>query len=246
MRFLYDESTFTRRRIQMTSQSARPWLDHAALLDPTPMMLETGVQRLEDRSVLVAVRTDLHGCKGRMLDWWFKFFETTGHIKWWHPVDHVEHRGWDDAWKKGRSYHGATIRAVEALADIPPVAATLKFHDPEHIFGAEKVARAFSDDSVSAIIAARIGFGDPIAVDESGDPLSGQMLHVARDTPFGCVLRSRFVLGLDNADGHDAPDEAMGLALMKHCYTEFTFLSRFLPSLYYGEHANGESVPLPW
>ena len=33
---------------------------------------------------------------------------------------------------------------------------------------------------------------------------------------------------------------------MRHCYTEFSFLSRFLPSLYYGEKANGEAVPLPW
>jgi len=45
------------------------------------------------------------------------------------------------------------------------------------------------------------------------------------------VLRSRFVLGL---------------GLLRHCYTEFSFLSRLLPSLYYGERANGEAVPLPW
>ena len=72
---------------------------------------------------MVAVRTDLHGCKGRMLDWWFKFFETTQHIKWWHPHDHVEHRGWDSHWRRGESYVGASIHAVESLADIPPVAA---------------------------------------------------------------------------------------------------------------------------
>jgi hypothetical protein len=40
--------------------------------------------------------------------------------------------------------------------------------------------------------------------------------------------------------------DALGLNLLRHCYTEFTFLSRFLPSLYYGEHANGEAAPLPW
>ena len=31
-----------------------------------------------------------------------------------------------------------------------------------------------------------------------------------------------------------------GPALLRHCYTEFTYLSRFLPSIYYGEHGNGE------
>ncbi|MCM2995132.1 hydrolase, partial [Stenotrophomonas maltophilia] len=77
----------------------------------------------------------------------------------------------------------------------------------------------------------RIGFGDHVRLDVQGDPCDGQMLHVARDTPFGCVLRSRFVLGL---------------GLLRHCYTEFSFLSRLLPSLYYGERANGEAVPLPW
>jgi len=39
---------------------------------------------------------------------------------------------------------------------------------------------------------------------------------------------------------------ARGLGLLRHCYTEFSFLSRLLPSLYYGERANGEAVPLPW
>ncbi|WP_409952233.1 DAPG hydrolase family protein, partial [Burkholderia aenigmatica] len=93
-----------------------------------------GVQYLENGNLLVAVRTDLHGCKGRMLDWWFTFFETTQHIKWWHPVDHVEHSGWDSNWRKGASYHGASISAIESLAEIPPVAAKLKFHDPRDIF----------------------------------------------------------------------------------------------------------------
>lgn len=230
----------------MTVEPARPWLDYTPLLDPAPMMLEMGVQRLDDDSLCVSVRTDLHGCKGRMLDWWFTFFETTQHIKWWHPVDHVEHRGWDKVWDKNRNYHGASIHAVEALADIPPVAARLKFHAPSEVFGREKTKKAFDSHNVSAIIVARIGFGDHVILDPNGDPTSGQMLHVARDTPFGCVLRSRFILGLDTTDGKNSPDESVGLALMKHCYTEFTFLSRFLPSLYYGEKANDENIPLPW
>ncbi|WP_416047082.1 DAPG hydrolase family protein [Cupriavidus basilensis] len=228
------------------SQLAAPWLDHASLLDPVPMMLETGVQRLDDGALLVAVRTDLHGCKGRMLDWWFKFFETTQHIKWWHPVDHVEHRGWDAKWKKGERYYGASIHAVESLAEIPPVAAKLKFHDPIDVFGTSRVNDAFETRSVSAIVAARIGFGDHVQLDENGDPVSGQMLHITRDTDWGCVLRSRFVLGLDRQATDSSVTDAMGLALMRHCYTEFTFLSRFLPSLYFGEHANAEPVPLPW
>ena len=224
---------------------ARPWLDYSALLDPSPMPLETGIKRLDDGSLLVAVRTDLHGCKGRMINWWFTFFETTQHIKWWHPVDHVEHRGWDANWKRGESFYGASIHAVESLAEIPPIPARLKFHHPASVFGEMAVDKAMADGSVSAIIAARIGFGEKTELDSQGDPLDGQMLHVVRDTPFGCVLRSRFILGMSN-DDHAEPADDVGLALRRHCYTEFTFLSRFLPSLYYGEKANDEKIALPW
>ena len=71
------------------------------------------------------------------------------------------------------------------------------------------------------------------------------MVHLARDTPFGCVLRSRFYLGKSSAQPErDAADE-LGLALLRHCYTEFTYLSRFLPSIYYGEHGNGEKPRCP-
>ncbi len=41
------------------------------LLHITPLRLETGIQRLPSGCLVVACRTDLHGCSGRMLDWWF-------------------------------------------------------------------------------------------------------------------------------------------------------------------------------
>lgn len=93
------------------------------LLNPKPLHLETGITRLGNGTLVVAVRTDLHGCKGRMLDWWFMFFETTQHIDWWHPQDHVSHNGWDDKWQRGKSYIGATIRAEEKLGIIWQIAA---------------------------------------------------------------------------------------------------------------------------
>lgn len=220
--------------------------DIDTLLDPSPLRLETGITRLPGGGLVVAARTDLHGCKGRMLDWWFTFFETSQHIKWWHPHDHVEHRGWDAHWQRGESYIGASIHAVESLADIPPVAAKLKFHDPRECFDPARLEAARKRQDVSAAVYARIGFGDAIALDADGDPMDGDMIHLARDTPFGCVLRSRFYLGKASAHPeHEVPD-TLGLNLLRHCYTEFTYLSRFLPSIYYGEHANGEKAPLPW
>jgi hypothetical protein len=216
------------------------------LLHATPLRLETGISRLPSGCLVVACRTDLHGCSGRMLDWWFTFFETTQHIKWWHPHDHIAHRGWDAQGKKGESYIGASIEAVESLADIPPVAARLKFHDPRELFDPAQLELAFAEQRASAAVYARIGFGEHVQLDADGDPMDGKMVHLARDTPFGCVLRSRFLLGQSCTDPATELPDALGLGLLRHCYTEFTYLSRFLPSLYYGEHGTGEAAPLPW
>ncbi|WP_413494826.1 DAPG hydrolase family protein [Morganella psychrotolerans] len=216
------------------------------LLSPEPLRMEMGLERSDDGLLTVSVRTDLHGCKGRMLAWWFTFFETTQHIRWWHPHDHVAHHGWDSVWKKGENYIGATIRAVESLGPIPPVGATLKFNDAADFFDAEKLAAARADNQFSAAICAHIGFGDDVKKDTPGYPIDGKMLHITYDTEFGCVLRSRFLLGASLKDPlTELPDE-IGFGLMKHCYNEFTYLSRFLPSIYYGEHGNDEKAPLPW
>lgn len=216
------------------------------MLSPKPLHMETGITRLKSGILMVSVRTDMHGCKGRMLDWWFKFFETSQHIRWWHPRDHVEHGGWDGVWQRDQNYLGATIKITQALGEIPPVKGVLKFKEPKSLFKPARVDEAFHNGDVSALVYARLGFGDDVKLDADGDPLDGHMVQLARDTPEGCVLRSRFYLGASSPRPEtDVPDQ-LGLNLLLHCYTEFTYLSRFLPSLYYGEHANGELPPLPW
>lgn len=216
------------------------------LLLPNPLRMEMGIERDENGLLTVAVRTDLHGCKGRMLAWWFTFFETTQHIRWWHPHDHVAHYGWDEKWKKGESFIGASIHAVESLGAIPPVAAKLKFREPTDFFDASAFEKAIKDGYISGAVCSSIGFGEHVEMDSQGYPIDGKMMHLVRDTEFGCVLRSRFLLGASLSDPRTQLSDDIGLELMRHCYNEFTYLSRFLPSLYYGEHANGENAPLPW
>ncbi|RDL48995.1 Phloretin hydrolase [Ensifer sp. M14] len=215
------------------------------LLDPVPMRLETGISRLDTGALVVAVRTELPGCKGRMLDWWFKHFDTTEHLSWWHPLDHVAHNGWDAHRIRGKRYVGATIRAVESLGDIPPVPAVIKFHEPGEVFGQVVFEQALAAGHASAAVYARIGFGETARLDDSGDPLDGQMVHVVRDTDQGAVLRSRFILGLDAGASHPVPD-AIGLGLLQHCYTEFGYLAKVLPSLYWADPANRADVPVLW
>ena len=55
---------------------------------------------------------------------------------------------------------------------------------------ATPVCAATEAGDVSAAVYARIGFGDHAQLDAHGDPLDGDMVHLARDTPFGW-LRSR-------------------------------------------------------
>jgi hypothetical protein len=41
------------------------------------------------------------------------------------------------------------------------------------------------------------------------------------------------------------PDK-FGRALLMHCYNEFTFLSKFLPSLYIAENRDSLDIATPW
>jgi hypothetical protein len=67
------------------------------------------------------------------------------------------------------------------------------------------------------------------------------------------VLRSHFYLGQDLPDTGASPDEVarvapdeFGIALLQHAYNEFTFLSRFLPSLFIAEHRDERTPSVPW
>jgi hypothetical protein len=64
------------------------------------------------------------------------------------------------------------------------------------------------------------------------------------------VLRSRFWLGaglgLSPKETAKANPEGLGLDLMRHANTEFKYLARFLPSLYYAENRGLEDLAAPW
>lgn len=221
-------------------------LDHAArLLDPAPVALETGVQRLASGQLHVAARTDMAGCSGRMLEWWFRFAPDTRQYAWWHPLDHVSSR-WVET--SALTHVGSTHIVEERLGDSPGVhALQIHFVDPAELFGAEAVAAALAAGDVSAIVAAQLGIGPEPLRDERGRPSTGRMAHIARDTPDGLVLRSRFWLGAGTGLEPERlvrvlPD-GLGLGLMQHAHTEFKYLARILPPLYAAE--TGETV-LPW
>jgi len=221
----------------------------AHLLDPAPLRLEMGIERLASGVLHVAARTDMHGCTGRMFDWWFRWFHTTQHYVWWHPVDHVAST-WEK-WTPG-SYVGATNVVDERLSGPEVHRIHVHFLELSEVFGAGVAEARLADGSISAAVCASTGIGAEPARDERGRPIGGRLAHVARDTSFGCVLRSHFWLGHDLAGRAEpaqiealAPD-ALGFGLLRHAYNEMTFLSRLLPSLYVAESRDRQPPALPW
>jgi len=220
------------------------------LLDPAPMPLETGYERMPDGALHIACRTDMHKCSGEMLEWWFRSRPNTQQYIWWHPVDHVS-----SEWLGGTAdtHIGSIHKVEEYFSGLPMAQLLIQFREPTEFFEAEAYANARADGRISAAICGRTGRSWDAERDNQGRMLGSRLLHIGRDTDWGCVLRSHFYLGNDlPAQGltpqevSAAVPEIAGQALLQHCYNEFTFLSRFLPSLYVAENRGTCRVQVPW
>src|SRR3954453_15071186 len=141
-------------------------LDQAALLlDPGPLPLEMGIQRLPSGQLHVARPTDMPGCKGRMFEWWFRFAPDTQQYSWWHPIDHVS-----SAWRETnpRTHIGSTHVVDEKLGPGDVLSLQINFQDPALTFGEDAVRDARESGAVSALVCAHIGFGEDPPRDEEG------------------------------------------------------------------------------
>lgn len=234
---------------QTVTGTAGSWLElenAATLLDPEPLALEMGVQRLRSGQLHVAARTDMPGCKGRMFEWWFHFRPDTQQYAWWHPLDHVS-SGWLGA---DSSTHVDSTHVVEEKLGAEEIhAIQIHFIDETETFG-DAAAGARQRGDVSAVVCATLGFGEEPARDGRGRPVGARFAHIGRDTDAGMVLRSRFWLGaglgLTPEETAEAVPEPLGLGLMRHAHTEFKYLARFLPSLYWAENRDTETLTAPW
>jgi hypothetical protein len=225
--------------------------DLAGLLAPEPLALETGFERLPDGSLHVAVRTDMPGCTGEMLEWWFRWRCETREYVWWHPVDHV-FSGWQGT-LSADTHVGSEHIVTERLADLPAEDLVIQFRSPEEFFDPTAYELARKRRDVACAVLGRIGFGHDPSRAPDGRVLGGRLLHVGRDTGWGLALRSHFFLGTDLpaagrsfAEVEQEVTVPFGRALLEHAYSEFTFLSRFLPSLYIAENRDRERSSSPW
>ncbi|MBN9239527.1 MAG: hypothetical protein BGO97_07530 [Micrococcales bacterium 70-64] len=224
--------------------------DADRLLDPAPMPLELGYERLDDGVLHIAVRTDMHGVTGEQFEWWFRSRPDTRQYIWWHPVDHVS-----STWEGGDlSTHVGSIHVVtEEFTGEPATDLRIQFRHPREFFTEAAYDAAVAEGRVSAAVLGRVGFGADAPVDGEGRILGGRLLHVGRDTLWGLALRSHFFIGQDLPALGMSPEQvreevpdAFAPALLQHCYNEFTFLSRFLPSLFIGDNRDTRMPPLPW
>ncbi len=220
------------------------------LLDPSPLPMEMGYERLPDGVLHVAVRTDLHGCTGDMFEWWFRFRPDTQQYIWWHPVDHCFSQ---EIETRADTHVGSIHEVEEKFCDLPAAKLSLQFRDATEFFDAAAYQAAHAAKRVTAAVCARVGASHEPSRDADGAVVGGRALHIGRDTPWGCALRSHFfigqdmpALGLGPAEMSQALPDEFGRALLMHCYNEFTFLSRFLPSLYVAENRATVPVALPW
>jgi hypothetical protein len=110
-----------------------------------------------------------------------------------------------------------------------------------------------SEGKISGAVVGRIGFGHTPPRLADGTIEGGRLLHIPRDTDWGCALRSHFYVGQDLPTAGMSPEQvreavpdATGQALLQHAYDEFTFLSRILPALYAAENHPAIPVSHPW
>ncbi len=209
--------------------------DLALLLTPERLPYQSGVERLDDGVLHVAVLTRMPGVSPEMIAWWFgEYMQTTEHYRRWHPRDHVW-MSWED--KRPGTHIGAKHLVHEYIGGRLNKL-SIGFVPPEEFF-ADSLANAPG----ALAICARPGRLDlPIDV--------GRMVHLALPTDYGCELHSRFWLGyVKSRNGSKWPEAigsrpwlrrrlasmTFGRALAVHCHEEMSTLAGFLPELYASE-----------
>ena len=196
------------------------------LLEPGYLDLESGWLRLDDGQLHVAAWTTMFGCKGRMVEWWFGYLENTEQYKWWHPKDHVWCE-WVGERGTGR-FVGGTHHVHEYIGgELQKL--KIHFREPGELLDASRLEEA----GITAAVCARVGLLEaPV--------WAGHLIHLCRDTEYGCEMRSRFWLG-DMEPAELAPDrearialfpDRAGMGLLRHCHEEMSYLAGFLPELF--------------
>ncbi|KAK5135336.1 hypothetical protein LTR08_005440 [Meristemomyces frigidus] len=205
--------------------------DAAQLLEQEYLPLEAGYGVTADGMYHIAGSTYMRNCTGQMVDWWFGHIQTTEQYKLWHPRDHV-FSDWEGPRDNDSTYIGGHHLVHEYIGG-ELAKLKISFRDPAEYFG-EGWRAAFDKSDYSTAICGKVGLWNP---ENDSVRYMGHLIHLIKNEPDGCRMRSRFWLG--DADGLDTPEQRMasvpnGLpqGLCKHATEEMAILGTILPELY--------------
>jgi hypothetical protein len=209
------------------------------LLEPAPLPAETGWCTLPDGCGYVAVRTEMPGVTGEMVDWWFDWHPREAlRYRIWHPRAHLDNSV-EPASEVGAKAHWGTVHHPVEDVGTGVVRARIEFVAPSRIGFAGDALR---DERVATIVCGYAG-------DDSRHVRHTPMCHVFLADGGGVVLRSRFWLGaalrpygplggfagaLINRRAVRERTLPRGLpaALARHCAEEYANLGSLLGELY--------------
>ena len=193
------------------------------MLEPGHLPFESGVKRLADGKLYVAVLTPMPNITREMLVHWFSTMKTFERYKMWHPLDHVSFESVDRPGTQGEHEYlvqeniggklqKLSIRGLKTDAALD----TSRF------------------DAAGVVLCRFSQFSSPAAEKN----WTGHILHLARETGYGVEMRSRFWISDEElgappaAANEDPPPDSFGISLFKHCSEEMSYLAGLLPGLY--------------
>jgi len=219
------------------------------LLDPAELPAETGWCTLPDGVAYAAVRTEMPGVTGEMVDWWFD----------WHPRESIRYRIWfpgahesvdldPPASPAPKAHWGAVHHPIEDIG-LGMDRLRIAFLPPSAIgFSTD----ALDDPAVATIVCGLVG-------DERRRAEHTLMAHVFLRTPEGVALRSRFWIGAVMRPYLPKPvadpiaavlnrravrarliPRQTAFVMARHCADEYANLATLLPELH-GKFAAGSA-----
>jgi hypothetical protein len=214
----------------------------ASLLEDGHSDVETGFAVGRDRSITVAVRTEMPRVTPDMWDWWFGWHGSDSRrYKLWNPRAHlfVQWADGPDAGRRGRSRYVGRTSFVDEYIGATLLRGAISFVEPREL-GFDQAL--LTDPTTQTVVCARVGSSDvPVDV--------GYLVHHVRKTDRGSEMRSRFWMGgrhvsvRSNMGGLGRfassparlgyrPDARAATELLAHCAQEMTHLAVFLPELF--------------
>lgn len=221
------------------SGAALALTDSDRLLDPAPLQPETGWCWLPDGVGYVAVRTEMPGVTGEMLDWWFDWHaDDPIRYRIWHPLAHIGNTIERPPQRRAKAHWGAVHHPVEDVGT-GAVNARIEFHSPMEM---GMTTDALADQNVATVVCGYAG-------DDTRRVRHTPMFHVVLKQPQGVVMRSRFWLGATLQPYGPAGPIARPIinrpvirraalprelprALATHCAEEYANLAALLPELW--------------